>query len=486
MKKITIFTILLAAAFNLAAQDAYYYSGSEKIPLTKVPDKKVIISLKSENARSMAVSPSDLIIEDTAFNIILTENSNRYEQIAQSENVLAQDICYIDDSGLELVPNGYYLVLLKDAEDYPILVEVATQNGLEVIYQNRYMPLWYTLRIKSKIKGSIVSVANRMFETGIFDSCSPSFSYDAEELSYDPEVNQQWGLFNDSIPDADVCVSEAWSFATGRGIKIAIIDSGADLDHQDLEDNILMSYDFHADTMPATCYTNHGTYCAGIAAAKRNNGLNISGVAPDAKLMIAAIQTEINNTLYKQEVAEAINWAWQNGADIISFSLKCDNDTIITQAIDEAMSRGRNGKGCIFVKSAGNNGTITFPGTYRSDIIVVGAIESSGAIWGNSGVGSNMFISAPGKDVLSLSPDNQMMLGTGTSAACPHVSGVIALMLERNPNLTINQVRQILAETAVKVGNTSYDIQGEYGFRNDSYGYGLVNAHQAVINTPRE
>ena len=70
--------------------------------------------------------------------------------------------------------------------------------------------------------------------------------------------------------------------------------------------------------------------------------------------------------------------------------------------------------------------------------------------------------------------------------ACPHVSGVIALMLERNPNLTINQVREILAETAVKTGNMPYNIQGEFGLRNNYYGYGLVNAYQAVINTPRE
>lgn len=266
MRKTAIFTILLAAAFNLIAQDAFYYIGSEKSPLTKVPGKEVAIykTLDSQGHIDFV----QISLEDR-----LTVNTSIGEFLARTE-------CYVDYTGLEVTPTGYFYIKLKHSDDYPILCQIAEQYELEIVKHDRYMPLWYTLRIISKIEGTIIDISNSIYETGLFASCSPAFAINAEELSYDSEVNQQWGLFNVECPMADISISEAWSFATGRGVKIAFIDSGADLDHQDLKDNILMSYDFHAETMPAACYSNHGTYSAGIAAAKRNNGLNISEVTP--------------------------------------------------------------------------------------------------------------------------------------------------------------------------------------------------------------
>lgn len=486
MKKITILTILIAATFNIAAQDAYYYSGSEKIPLTKVPDKKVIISLKNNTRAAMGVDSTAQIIEDHALDIAVVNNAAKSAQTANSDNILAQDICYIDGTGLELAPTGYFYIKLKQQEDYSVLVNVASQFGLEIANQNMYMPLWYSLRINSQVEGSIIDIANRISETRLFAACSPAFSFNAVELSYDPQVNQQWGLFNAENPLADISISEAWSFATGRDVKIAIIDFGVDVNHQDLKDNILMSFDFHTNSSPSIDYheKGHGTHCAGVAAASRNNGLNIAGVAPDAKILAAGVNNSGANPL--EQLSNAINWSWQNGADILSCSWNCNPDTIREDAIDYAMSNGRNGKGSLIIKSAGNERVITYPGTYRNDIIVVGAIDDAGNLYSMSGRGPELDICAPGVNILSTNPGNQTRVLTGTSMACPHISGVVALMLERNPNLTINQVQQILAETAVKTGNLDYNLEGEFGLRNNHFGYGLVNAHQAVINTPRE
>ena len=485
MKKIiSILSIILAFALNISAQECFYYSGGEKIPLTKVQGKRVTIATKSNELReNIKVEASCDIIEDERLIIVVNHREVDSAESIVLDAVIAKDNCYLDNNGRELYPTGYFNIKLKDSEDYPLLVQIAKQNGLEIVKPVKYMALWYVLRISSSIDGGIIDVANRIYETGIFASCSPAFSFDAEEISYDPQVNLQWNLFNANYPLCDISVSEAWSFASGKGIKIAFIDSGVDVNHQDLNDNILISYDFHADTSVVSYYSNHGTFCAGVAAARRNNGLNITGIAPDAKILVAATNTKGQNMT--QEAAAAISWAWQNGADIISCSLECDNIDILRDAIDSAMTYGRNGKGSIIVKSAGNNGYITFPGTYRDDIIVVGAIDSTGNLYTGSGIGENLFLCAPGVDVLSTSPNSQMMYGSGTSAACPHVSGVIALMLERNPNLTIDQVREILAETAVKIGNLDYNLEGEFGVRNNSFGYGLVNAYQAVINTPR-
>ncbi len=471
MKKITILTILIAATFNIAAQDAYYYSGSEKIPLTKVPGKEVAIYKTIDKKGQIDFQQMNLNEKSKVTNSV-------GEFLAISET-------FIDYTGLELTPTGYFDIKLKQLGDYSVLLEIANDYNLEVVEQDRYMPLWYLLRLKLRVDGTVLDIANQIYETGLFASCSPSFSFDCEEISYDPEVSQQWGLFNDSIPDADICISEAWSFATGKGVKVAIVDSGVDVNHQDLKDNILMSYDFYTNTSPTAYYSNHGTHCAGIVAAKRNNGKNISGVAPDAQIMAAGINSESNTS--PSIFASAINWAWKNGADIISCSWACPVSSKVTEAIDSAMIRGRNGLGCILVKSAGNDaGSITFPGYCRPDIIAVGMLKKNGNIHSWSCYGPNLLVCAPGYKILSTIPNNQTDIKGGTSMACPHVSGVVALMLERNPNLTINQVRQILAETAVKIGHMSYSTQGEFGLRNNSYGYGLVNAYQAVINTPKE
>ena len=122
------------------------------------------------------------------------------------------------------------------------------------------------------------------------------------------------------------------------------------------------------------------------------------------------------------------------------------------------------------VKSAGNSGgAITFPGDYKEDIIAVGNITETGEINSGSSHGPNMLVCAPGTDILSTMVGNTTAVKGGTSMACPHVSGVAALILERNPKLSAAKVRS---------------INKKYGTWNEYYGYGLVDAYKAVLNTP--
>lgn len=480
---------VLCLCLTASAQETFYYSGNEKIVLTQVPGKYVGISpLQAKVSPALSgFTPVDTVSDDKS-RICVYECSpqSAARMDAGVSRPAGLQPCYVDEQGLELVPTGYLYVRLKSASNYPILVDVANQHGLEIVEQNRFMPLWYTLRMIEVADKSPVDVANEVYELGLFASVTPDFSFDAREISYDSDVTEQWGLYNSEHEGYDISVSPAWDYATGRGVKIAIVDEGIELTHSDLAANIYnLSYDTETGTSPSKVYGDHGTHCAGIAAAVRNNGRYITGVAPDAKLMSVSNELMSGST-FESEMADGINWAWKNGADIISCSWRSNKSSILEEAIDSALTYGRNGKGCIIVKSAGNTGgAITYPGNYRKEILAVANMTITGALSFDSAYGESLFVAAPGQGILSTVRNDTIGSKNGTSMAAPHVAGLAALILERNPNLTAEQVREIIARNTKKIGEYKYDKVKEFGTWNEHYGYGLIDAYKAVINTPR-
>lgn len=391
---------------------------------------------------------------------------------------------YQSSDGRDLTLTGYLNIKLNKSEDYPLLLSVLEKYKLEIVERNKFMPLWYTLRTTGVMSANALNIANEIFESGKFASSSPEFYGDFNDISLDPYILQQWGLYNTYHEGIDISISKAWNYATGRGVKVAVVDTGFDITHNDLTPNIHLCYD--AQMGADTCfYFNHGTHCAGIVAAVRNNDLHIAGVAPDAKLMCASFGND--TTAISARIADCINWSWRNGADIISFSQSPLQNSMISEAIDSAMLRGRNGLGCIFVTSAGNKNTsITFPGNDNCNIITVANIESNGQRHWDSCYGQNMFVSAPGTNIISTWPGNTIEVCTGTSMAAPHVAGVVAMMLERNHSLSNSQVREIIATTTKKTGSNPYinDDNHNYGTWNQYQGYGLINAYEAILHTP--
>lgn len=328
--------------------------------------------------------------------------------------------------------------------------------------------------------------ANAIYETGKFAASVADFVSNDKLISYDPNVTHQWGLYNPIYEGMDISISPAWNYSTGRGIKIGISDDGIELTHSDLAANIYpLSYDTESGTSPSRVFDPHGTHCAGIAAAVRNNGIQVAGVAPDAKLM--SVSNSLRGvTKLEENLANGINWAWQNGADIISCSWWCAKNDILENAINQALARGREGKGCIFVKSAGNTGgAISYPGDYRKEVLAIANMRIDGTLSGSSAFGDNLFVTAPGSNILSTIPGNSTSYMSGTSMAAPHVAGLAALILERNLKLTAAQVREIIAKNTKKVGNYTYNTTKQYGSWNKHYGYGLIDAYHAVLNTPR-
>ncbi len=181
----------------------------------------------------------------------------------------------------------------------------------------------------------------------------------------DPLFGKQWHLqntgSNGSTAGADMKVSSAWDIQqmADTNITIAVFDQGIDLTHADLRfvpgRNI---FDTTIPPSPSNASDNHGTAVAGIAAAIGNNGIGVAGVAAGAKIMPLKILDD-NDDLSYTEIAGAIRWAWQHGADILNNSWSSRTtipSSVLNDAISEASTRGRNGKGCLVLCSSGNSG----------------------------------------------------------------------------------------------------------------------------------
>ena len=485
----------LMAIISASAQ-SFYYERDHKVSIEPYGRMKVIYCEDSD-VIPLPPNKGDSITDiwrDKGKCMIIyqeakREKNTKYSSASKLDSLCIFDCYSIGPEGAMIVPTGFIGITLKSEADTTLLKKVCDQYNCVITRRDIFHSDRYTIEMNPMVGGNPVVIANTLYETGYFLFAYPMFSSGSLlQISYDPKTTSQWGLYNAMRPSMDISVSTAWNYATGRGIRIAIIDSGIDIYHEDLFERIYRSYDVATHSSPCSTDKSHGTMCAGIAAATRNNDKGIAGVAPDAMLIPVSIPTGDRSETV--DVGRAIEWCWQNGADIISCSLggRVYNSDV-HDAIIDAVTKGRNGKGCIVVASAGNinpstpNRTeIMYPAAYP-EVIAVGNLDKDGTISSSSCYGPNMCVVAPGTDIISTTLDNGYVEASGTSMACPHVAGVAALILQRNPALRGAQVRNIIVGTAQKIGPLNTTDPGSW---DQKYGYGLVNASAAVRNTPRK
>ncbi|MGQ0683933.1 S8 family peptidase [Bradyrhizobium sp.] len=267
----------------------------------------------------------------------------------------------------------------------------------------------------------------------------------------------------------------AWPTSKGKGIGVAILDTGIDFDHPDLKYNYADGVSFVPDTTPMDDH-GHGTHCAGIIAAARN-GSGVVGVAPEASLYAVKVLDKEASGLFSWSIA-GIDWCMnQPGINIINMSLGAESTpTALKMICDRAWSQG-----LLIVAGAGNQdgnpvppqqSNVDYPARYR-DVVAVSSIDSHDVIAPNSARGCEVDLCAPGVDIWSTLPGGTWGPGGGTSVACPHVAGVAALAwgAHLSPRANNEQIWGLLASTAVDLGRTG---------RDSSYGYGRVNAGAAV------
>lgn len=327
----------------------------------------------------------------------------------------------------------------------------------------------------------------------------------------DEHFKFQWHLNAGATGGLDLNVLPIWDEYRGAGVSVGIIDTKIEYAHGDLKSNwtnpqALSQYGFSGSAVGAAALgpdDNHGTAVAGIIAAAAN-GEGSVGVAPEAGISslpaLSMSSSAIPSALRAGAAFDVVNSSWGFSSPFAG----SNNPAFLTAlnaAIDHGLEFGRGGLGTIYVNSAGNSGdegreTSDQQLSTHSGTIVVAAANINGQITGYSTPGSAVFVTAFGGDKVNgiatsdvsgtggYGSSNQITNFTGTSAAAPMVSGVVALMLDANPNLGWRDVQDILAASARQMEAATGNAGGNWNgggleFSNKS-GFGLVDAHAAV------
>jgi hypothetical protein len=253
--------------------------------------------------------------------------------------------------------------------------------------------------------------------------------------------------------------------ARGEKIRVAVIDSGADLAHPELQGVLAGNFDaVGGDTAPHA----HGTAMAGAIMAQAQ----LQGVAPAARLLAArafsgnSAPASANGTTY--HILSALDWAAGEGARVVNLSFAGPQDRLLSRSLAGAKS-----KGMVAVAAAGNGGANAAPLYPGADpnVIAVTATDAQDKPFAQANRGSYIAVAAPGVDVLAAEPGGRYAFSSGTSIAAAHVSGLVALLLEKRPDLELEGVRKLLMESAIDLGGKG---------RNPIFGAGRVDAPAAL------
>jgi hypothetical protein len=279
---------------------------------------------------------------------------------------------------------------------------------------------------------------------GVFSSVSANgVDVVSEFIPNDPSYSSQWGF-------PKTRTDEAWIIARGASVLVGVVDTGADMDHPDLAANISQGYDaIDGDTTPEAV-NRHGTHVAGTIAALTNNSTQVSGMAPEAKLII--IRTLGPGGGSHAQFADGVKRAADLGVKIINYSGGGSDSTTKSNAVNYAVN-----KGVLFIAAAGNDSTSSttsaFPAAY-SNVMAIGSTTSTDGRSSFSNFGTWVTMAAPGSNILSLDLAGGTTILDGTSMATPHVAGAAALVWSAHPTLTASQVQERLVKSAKPLNAT--------------------------------
>lgn len=578
---VSAFIFLLLTAQKNSGNRKFYYAFNEKIFIEEIPGRYVV---KYKDAKKAA----------TITNTIKARLSGK-------GNIKYQNSATVT-IGLIANEKNITQLLKDDMADIELIRPVYSRNKQEIFYTNEIMVevnagvtindvlkksgLSSYVKVKEEKFFSVVQVAashdaldaaNRIQESGLVKYSHPNFTIRVEKhqvIPNDTYFNNQYYLKNTGQvfnpveghagqPNADINATYAWNYSTGNNsIIVAVLDEGVTPDHPDLPDSRqvrLNGSNFMWGENPADPSpdhnNNHGNACAGIIAATQNNSQGITGIAPNVRIMPIKIFDSLGST-DDNILASAIDFAWENGAHVISNSWGFagedgDNPNLvpaIVAAISRAVDQGRGNLGSIVVFSAGNtashaigvNGKVCFPSNVEiPGVLTVGASDrydrqSDYSPISNTASVNNQIIDIVAPSHRSYPPEAHLggyggiqgegfeiwtidMLGNagynrwndpffpgvcpaygevlpssgtnywaytgrfgGTSAACPQVAAVAALLLSVNIMLTTQQVFDLITQNAEKVGGYAYNSNGWC----PEMGFGRLNACAAITAVP--
>ncbi len=399
----------------------------------------------------------------------------------KSDNI----IYYADEKGRKLGVSSEIIICFdKNSTD--------TKNSLikkfNLIFKKELSETMFLYSVQNSSK--TVETANLISKEKGVKFAQPDFLIKKEKRTADPYYKYLWHLKNNEYKGVDINVEEAWKYTKGEGVLTAVIDEGIDIDHNDLRENIIGFANFND---PNSNYPDsksgkwHGTACAGLMCATEND-TGVVGVAPASKLYAV----RYSDSKISQDIA-AFNYLMKQNVSVISNSWgsyrKLDSYNEIFETL---ATKGRDGKGILIFFAAGND-SINLDDSSINDeseskfVISIGSSTHKDTIASYSNYGSSLDFLAPG-GIMSGQLVTTDAMGEkgytdwnynfnfiGTSASAPIAAGVAALILSVNPDLTRDEVIEILAKTARKIGDYTY-VNG----RNNHAGYGRIDAGEAV------
>lgn len=281
----------------------------------------------------------------------------------------------------------------------------------------------------------------------------------SEIIPNDPRYADAWHL-------PVIQASLAWDDSQGDGVTVAILDSGVYGSHPDLNSRMVDGWNVISNNMDTADINGHGTAVAGLAAAASNNAIGIASVGWNANIMPIRITNSADGYAYWSDVAAGLVWASDNGADVANISYNVSNSSTVSNAAQYMRNQGG-----IVVVAAGND---NLDSGYSDNpyMITVAATNKSDVKASFSNYGDFIDVAAPGDYMLTTNRAGGYSQWRGTSFASPTTAGVVALIMAANPNLTPDQVEEVLENSADDlVSGSEWHIY---------YGHGRINAAAAV------
>ncbi len=532
------FTLVLLAQTNKpspAGESVFYYYKGQKVYFN-VTYKKIVVGFAEGHSISevktfltaQSKTPGDSIKITALKNQYLlklgkiaNEETGKSIALALKNNkmVLYARACIVGINGKLSSYGNEFVVKLKPGTTQLQLNALLTQYNCKV--QRAYMFDKGTFILGAGAANGYdgLKMANIFFESGLFEYAEPDLEiYNAIDLAVpnDPLYYLQWDHKNtgsadqyNGVPGADMNVDSAWLITKGsKKINVAVIDEGVDTGHVELKKNLLQGFDAttltsnKGDGRPLSSANAHGTCCAGIIAALANNNIGIAGIAPNCKIIPVNLADASGNFTTYSNIAAGVDYAWMNGADVLSNSWGGGSpSSILDDAIHRAVTQGRGGKGCsVFFSSGNNNAGLSYPAS-NDEVVAVGGINMcnkrkdpnscDGENWWGASYGTGLGVVAPCVKIPTTdvsgtggySTDDYYTIFNGTSAACPHVAAVAALILSVNGSLTKDNIVTIIENSADKIPGYTFQYTTGYnnGTWNNEMGYGRVDAYHAVL-----
>ncbi len=357
------------------------------------------------------------------------------------------------------------LATVDPASDEAVDQQVAQAYGLEILSRSALDLLSSRLVLYRIPDGrTVAAVVGTLAGDPRVGAPQPNYLYRQQGGSQSPSEVSEADELQYAI--AKLRLRPARSVASGRGILIAVIDSEIDSTHPDLEGAVAEKFD--ATEEKSGKPGDHGTAIAGIIRA----GGILEGVAPDAQILgvnaLSPVGVRGSMAATTASLLRGMDWAIGKQARVINLSVAGPGDDLLERGVTTAA-----GKGAIIVAAAGNGGAnapSAYPAAYP-EVIAATATDIGDKLYVEANQGAYVEIAAPGVDVLAPALDHAHRLQSGTSFAAAHISGIVALMLERDPEMTLDEVRASLMGAARDLGTPG---------RDDLYGAGCANAFASL------